>query len=72
MLDPPLTRKAEVLKVLEAGGYVVDSRYSGCVTLYSGTNLPVNAWQQAIKANLARCEVTTDERRGRTVWKLKA
>jgi hypothetical protein len=58
-----LTRKAEVLAVLEAGGSVdVQVRANsgsvgyGLAYLFNAAGVPVPAWQQAIKSNLSKCQ----------------
>lgn len=59
MTKPPLTRKADVLKVLQLGGYAVvpaePTSAPGLVYLFDTTGTEVHAWQTAIRSNLDKC-----------------
>lgn len=52
----PLTRKAEVLQVLAAGGRTGPGHRGDLLELFDRNGRPVPAWQNAIKGALAQCE----------------
>lgn len=62
--DAKLTRKADVLAVLLAGGRLQTRQGVGLIRLYSRGGVEIEAWQQAMKACLPLC---TEQVRGPTV-----
>ncbi|UXB21734.1 hypothetical protein K7566_08560 [Stenotrophomonas maltophilia] len=46
----PLTKKSEVLQVLQAGGRIVTGHRPGLLQLLGTDSKPVPAWQTALKA----------------------
>ena len=46
----PLTKKSEVLQVLQAGGRIVAGHRPGLLQLLGADDSPVPAWQTALKA----------------------
>ena len=62
--ESKLTKSADVLKVLQAGGYAVVGVRSvgyGMAHLFDKQNRQIDAWQNAIAASLTKCEAVTDE-----------
>lgn len=69
----PLTRKADVLAVLQAGGFALVDRRDvghGLAHLFDATGAAVPAWQNAVKACLSRC-IVTDQLPAVRRWELR-
>ena len=65
-----LTKKTEVLDVLEAGGWIVaevrEGHAHGLVWLFNAAGVEVKAWQTAIASNLGNCAQTDSG-----IWRLR-
>jgi hypothetical protein len=69
----PLTRKDQVLPVLQAGGFALVQKREvghGLARLFDATGTEVPAWQQAITSCLTKCHVTETTARLRR-WEIK-
>lgn len=83
---PKLTKKAQVLEVLKAGGYVVTEKRRTAVTngghartspdigltqLFNAAGDPIEAWQTAVVLNLHEQRFDVEDAGTKRIWRLK-
>lgn len=73
---PKLTKKAQVLEVLKAGGHVVTELRAegmgyGLAQLFNAAGEPVDAWQTAVVSNLYPHRFHIEDAGTKRIWRLK-